>query len=64
MFLFTDFRERRKEGGKENGKEGRETDRQTDIDLLFHLSLYSLADSYICPDWGSNPQLWDTRTTL
>ena len=31
---------------------------QRDVNVLFHLFMHSLADSCVCPDWGSNPQPW------
>ena len=38
--------------------------RERNIDLLFHSFMYPLTVSYMCPDWGSNPQPWGVRTTL
>ena len=32
--------------------------------VLFHLFMYSLVDSCMCPDWGSNPQPWSMETML
>ena len=45
-------RKRRKEegGGGEKNKKG-----ERNIDLLFHLLMHSLVDSYRCPDWKLNP---------
>ena len=51
-FLKIDFRE---EGGGE---------REKNTDLLFHLFMHSLVDSYMCPDQGSNPQPWYIGTML
>ena len=34
----------------------RQIERNRPIDLLFHLIMHSLVDSYRCPDRGSNPQ--------
>ena len=39
-------------------------ERERDIDLLFHLFMHSLVDSWMCPDWGLNPQPWGTGRTL
>ena len=49
IFLKIDFREAEEE--REKG----ERDKQTDTDLLFHLFMHSLVDSYRRPDQGSNP---------
>ena len=38
--------------------------RERNIDLLFHLFMHPLADSYMCPDQGSNLQPWRIRTVL
>ena len=32
--------------------------------MLFHLPVYSLADSHTCPDWRSNLQPWRNGMTL
>ena len=53
---FIDFRER------ERGRE-RRTDKERNIHL-FHISVHSLTDSFMCPDWGSNPQPWCIWTML
>ena len=39
-------------------------EKKRNTDLLLHLSMHSLVDSPMCPDWGSNPQPWHIRTTL
>ena len=41
-----------------------EREREIEINLLFHLFMYSLIDSCMCPDRGSNPQPWLIRTML
>ena len=41
-----------------------EREREREIDLLFHLSTHSLADSCVRPDWGWNPQPWHIGTTF
>ena len=46
-FLFVDFRETESKGEKERN-----------TDLLFYLFMYSLVDSCLCPEQGSNPQPW------
>ena len=38
-------------------EEGAERE-MSNMDLLFHLIMYSLVDSCMCPDQGSNPQPW------
>ena len=38
------------------GEGGREGGGGQKIDLLFHLLMYSLVDSCMCPDQGLNPQ--------
>ena len=53
--LFIDFREMR--GGKEGEKA-----RERNIDLFFHLFMYSLVASCMCPDWRLNLQPWCVRT--
>ena len=40
----------------------RERERERDTVLLFHLLMYSLVDSCMCPDWGLNPQQDDALT--
>ena len=42
----------------------RERERERDNDLLFYLSMHSLADSHRCPDWGWNPKPWHVRTMV
>ena len=32
--------------------------RERETDLLLHLFIHSLVDSWMCPDWDSNPQPW------
>ena len=49
--FFSFFRERRKES-------------ERNINMLFHLFMHSVADSYMCPDQGSNLQPWCTGTML
>ena len=44
IYIFFNFK-------KERGRE-RECDRN--IDLSLHLFMHLLADSCMCPDWGSN----------
>ena len=34
------------------------------IDLLFHLLMHSLVDSWMCPDQGLNLQRWHIKTML
>ena len=47
------------ERGQEKETEGeRERERERDISLLSHIFMYSLVDSYMCPDQGSNLQPW------
>ena len=46
--VLIDFREREEVG------RGRDKERNIDIDQMFHLLIYSLVDSCMCPDWGSN----------
>ena len=60
-FLSIDFRER-EEGEETERKRGGERERERD--LLFHLLMHSLVDSYMCPDQGLNPQPWCIRMTL
>ena len=38
--------------------------RERETDLLFHLSMHSLIDSYMCPDLGLNLQPWRIGTKL
>ena len=38
--------------------------RERNIYLLLHLFMHSIVDSYMCPDWGWNPQTWCIGTTL
>ena len=52
LILFTDFRERKEGGERRRGKKGKERG----INLLFHLLMYSLVDSCMCSDQGSNLQ--------
>ena len=54
LFLFTDFRERKREGeGQiEWGRGG-----EKNTDLLFHLLVHSLIDSCMGPDQGSDDAL-------
>ena len=52
-----------REGGEEGGGE-RERKRERDIDLLFHLFMHSLVDSYMCPDQKSNCNLGLSRWHL
>ena len=40
--------------GVENREGEREKESQRDIDLLFYSFMHSLADSCMCPAWGSN----------
>lgn len=56
VFLYLKFidwfwRDRKRERGTEKYRERK-------MDLLFHLSIHSLVDSCLCPDWGSKPQPW------
>ena len=53
---------------EEEGKRGRKSERgERDTDTpphsLSHPSMHSLADSRMCPDQGSNPQLQCIKTT-
>lgn len=34
------------------------------IDLLLHIFMHSLIDSFMCPDLGWNPQPWRSGTRL
>ena len=54
-FFKTDFRDRGWE---------RERKRERNIDLLFHLFVQPLVDSYRCSDRGLNPQPWPIGTML
>ena len=39
-------------------------EKERDMDLMLHPFMHSLVASWMCPDQGSNPQPWRTRTTL
>ena len=41
-----------------------EREREREINLLFHLFMHSLVDSWICHDWGWNPKPWHIRTMV
>ena len=45
-------------------KERQREEERRNIHLLFHLSIHSLIDSFMCPEQGLNPQPWHIRTTL
>ena len=53
FFNLNCFLDRERKGGERQGRE-----RERERDWLFHLSMHSLVDSYICPDLVSNPQPW------
>ena len=50
---------------EERGRQGgeREGERERNMDLS-HLFMHSPVDSYMCPDWGLNPQPWCIGRTL
>ena len=63
MFLFVFlkifygfFKRERKRQGERKGEKERERERNTD--LVFHWFMHSSVSSCMCPDLGSNPQLW------
>ena len=63
IFYLLVLEKERKEGeGKREREGGRE--RERNINLLFHLFMHSLVYFCMCPDWGSNLQLWHTGTML
>ena len=39
-------------------------ERERNINLLFHLPMHTLVDSFMCPDQEWNPQLWHTGMTI
>ena len=49
IFVFIDFKERERKGERE---------KERSIDLLFYLFMHSSVASCMCPNRGSNLQLW------
>ena len=47
---------------RERKRKGRQ--RERNLDLLFHLFMHLLVDSFMCPDQGSNLQPWCIWTML
>ena len=48
------------------GERETEREREQNINLLFHLFMHSLVDSYMCPDLGIEPttlEYWDDALT-
>ena len=55
FFLFIDLKGREWRRREEGEGEG-EREREREINLFFHLFIYSLVNSCMCPDWGLNLQ--------